>query len=100
MVEKHQIVLSFIMLITLKSKVKDVSGAHYLTWEMSLLYCYFVFAHVPENSPETQSADTSTTTPLLTQQQREILPHALVQDEKRKSHANNILLSVNIATAT
>lgn len=34
------------------------------------------------------------------QQQRAILPDALVQDEKRKSHANNILLSVNIATAT
>lgn len=28
-------------------------------------------------------------------QQRAILPHALVQDERRKSHANNILLSVN-----
>lgn len=40
------------------------------------------------------------TAPLLTQQQKEILPHALVQDEKRKSHANNILLSVNIAAAT
>lgn len=41
--EKHQIVLSLIMLITLQSKVKDVSGAHYLTWEVSLFYCYFPF---------------------------------------------------------
>lgn len=53
MVEKYQIVLSIIMLITLKSQVKDVSGAHYLTWEVSLFYCYFPFAHVPENNLET-----------------------------------------------
>lgn len=74
-----------------------ISGAHYPTWELSLFYCYFPSAHAHESIPETRSADTSIQSSSAHMQQKAILPHALVQDERRKSHANNILLSVNTA---
>lgn len=67
-----------------------INGAHYLTWELALFYCYFPSAHIHESNPETESADTSIQSSSALTQQR-----AIVQDGRRKSHANNILLSVN-----
>lgn len=72
-----------------------INGAHYLTWELALFYCYLPSAHIHESNPETESADTSIQSSSALTQQRAIAPHALVQDGRRKSHANNILLSVN-----
>lgn len=74
-----------------------INGAHYLTWELSWFYCYCPYAHVHKSNPETQSADTSIQSSSAHTQQRVILPHAPVRDERRKSHANNILLRVNTA---